>query len=175
METIEAIKRRKTTRAFSDKLLEQSKLDIILKAGCLAPVGMSAYDKLHLTVVRNSELMNEIDKISRAQYPNPDVSPLFGATTLIILSASPRKLPNIELSDAGCVLENMILMATDLKVDNVYLWGCTVAISQDVGLSVKMGIPEGFSAVGCLALGYAVHPKERVRELEMSISMNMIE
>ena len=175
METVEAIKRRKTTRSFSAKPVDPDKADTILKAGCLAPVGMDAYSKLHLTLIRNRALLDEIDQISRSEYPNPNVSPMYGASTLIVLSASPRKLPDIELSDAGCVLENMILMATDLEVDNVYLWGVAAAIKKNAALSAKIGVPEGFYPVGCLALGYAAKPKERIRELEMSISLNTIE
>ena len=60
MNTLEAIAKRKSTRAYTDRQIPEEVLDAILKAGCAAPVAMARYDSLHITVVQTKELIDRV-------------------------------------------------------------------------------------------------------------------
>ena len=60
MNTLEAIKNRKSTRAYRHEQISEDALEIILKDGMAAPVAMAAYDSLHITVVQNEQLIKRI-------------------------------------------------------------------------------------------------------------------
>lgn len=54
METMKAIAKRKSTRAFNpEKGIAKADLDTILAAGCAAPVGAGDYSSLHLTIIQS--------------------------------------------------------------------------------------------------------------------------
>ena len=48
METLSAIQNRYSCRSFNLNSIPKDKLDAILKAGMSAPVGMGAYNSMHL-------------------------------------------------------------------------------------------------------------------------------
>ncbi len=102
---------------------------MIVKAGFKAPVESNKYDSLHITVVQDSEILGQIadaasDMVYRMMNIRKDME--FGAGTRIIVSSVPAVMPGIKYANAACVLENMVLAATDQKIDNI-LWGGSVA------------------------------------------------
>ena len=63
METMKAIAKRKSTRAFNpEKGIAKADLDAILAAGCAAPVGAGDYSSLHLTIIQSKEMLDKINK-----------------------------------------------------------------------------------------------------------------
>jgi hypothetical protein len=68
----------------------------------------------------------------------------------------------------------MLLAATDIGVDSVYLWGATSVIAGNSGLCREFGIPEGFKPVSAVALGYAKEANDSVKALEVNFATNYI-
>ena len=167
METMKAIAKRKSTRAFMpDQAVAKPELDAILAAGCAAPVGAGDYSSLHLTVVQNPETLSKISEaVKEAFHMDRDV--LYGAPVLVLVSSSEPKFPNIQYANVGCVMENMLLAATDLGVDNIYLWGAVNVIANMPELQKELGIPGGFTPISGAALGYAAEKK-----LEITLAIN---
>ena len=62
MNTLEAIARRKSTRAYKDQRISKEALEDILKAASASPVAMAKYDSLHLTVVESEEMIKKINE-----------------------------------------------------------------------------------------------------------------
>ena len=60
MNTLDAIFSRKSTRAYNGEQISEENLQLILKAGCAAPIGMARYDTLHITVVQNEDILSKI-------------------------------------------------------------------------------------------------------------------
>lgn len=173
METLKAIAKRKSTRAYKSEQIPKAVLDTILAAGCAAPVGKGAYDSLHLTVIQNPDFLKRIST-GLAKIMNIETDPLYNAPTLVMVSASEKQLlPNIEFANAACIIQNMLLAATDAGLDSVYIWGAAVAVQADAELSRDLGIPEGFKAISSAALGYAQQPDSSEKELAITISLNM--
>lgn len=174
MNTLEAIAKRTSIRAYRPDQIPEEALQAILKAGMAAPVGSGAYNSLHITVVQDAALLNEIavatnEMIFKMLGRKMDKN--FGAPTMIIVSSKPAIMPGIEYANVSTVLENMALAATDQGIDNIIWAGAAQAVAQSEELSGKVGIPDGFKPVLCASFGYAVNPADAK---EHRISVNRV-
>ena len=174
MNTLEAIAKRTSIRAYKPDQIPEDALQAILKAGMAAPVGSGAYDSLHITIVQNTELLNEIAAATNEmifKMLGRKMDKNFRAPTMIIVSSKPAMMPGIEYANVSTVLENMALAATDMGIDNIIWAGAAGAVAQSEELSDKVGIPDGFKPVLCASFGYAVTPAVGK---EHSISVNRV-
>lgn len=151
METLEAIKRRVSTRKYLDKQIKDEELQIILDAGKQAPVAYNKYDDLIITVVQNKDVLNEIDRLCD-EYYGVDTRIFFDAPTLIFVSSKKAKYDQ-EYENVACIMENMALAATDINIGNVYLKGMTLHIEEKT-LAKILNLPEDFKAIAALGVGY---------------------
>ena len=153
MNTLDAIKARHSTRGFTDKQISDADLEAILFAGGQAAVGGGAFKSLRLYAIQDAELLKAIDESSAKA--RPGTHPLYGAPTLVVLASTEGFLKNIEWTNAGCVIQNMMVAAADLGIDSIYLWMAMYGINGEPELVKRIGIPEGFTWVGTAAFGYA--------------------
>ena len=151
MNTFDAIKKRHSTRAFSSRQIGEQDLQDILIAGGQAAIGCADFASLQLYAVQDPALLKEIDETSGKGNGHP----LYQAPTLVVVAAKKGFLENIELSNAGCIIQNMMVLAADRGIDSVYLWMAMVGINSSAELQKKLGFPEGYTCVGTCALGYA--------------------
>lgn len=155
MTTMDTICSRKSVRSYTGENITANELDVILKAANASPVGMGQYDSLHLTVITNKELLAQIEASAAAMFGKPDMHPLYGAPTLILVSS--RKpapmMENVAYSNAAIMAHNMALAATELAVGSCYIWGATAAMSRNTELLAALRLPEGFIPCCALALG----------------------
>ena len=175
MELLKAIATRKAVRAFQARQIDDGDLNTILAAGCAAPVGMNAYDNMHFTVIQQSELLEKIEKAAAKVIPMPGFSAFYGAPTVVIVSAKPSAMvPNLEYANAACMIENMLLAATDLGLGSIYLWGFLVAFDSDADLKQQLDLPADFNPVSAAAFGYAVQTGATEKELTVSVGTRRI-
>ncbi len=172
MNTLDAIKARHSTRAFTDKQISAEDLDAILFAGGQAAVGGADFKSLKIYAVQDPDLLKAIDETSAKLRPGSH--PLYGAPTLVVLATKESILPNIEFTNAGCVLQNMLVAATDLGVDSIYLWMPMYGINNDPEMIKRLGFSEGFTCVGTVALGYAAKEFRKPRADEQRIEVTYI-
>lgn len=163
MELIEAIKRRHSTRRYKEQPVEEDKLQRLLAAENAAPVGRSLYKSFQISVVRDKQVLDNIREASKAAVK---FDLLHGAGTFIVLSSNGDPLlPNIEYSNAACIIENMLLEATELGLGSCYLFGVANVINNSPELLRQIGVKEGFRVISGMILGYADEKKEKVKEL----------
>lgn len=175
MELLEAITLRKSTRSYKEEQIGDEALATVLNAGCAAPVGMGAYDSVHLTVIQNADLLDKITIAAAKAFNNPKAKPFYGAPTVIIVSSTEnKKAASVEAANAGCIIENMSLAATDLGLGSVYLMGFLLAFSADNELLKELNLPEGFRPVSAIALGYPTEPLNNSKGTKHTISINTI-
>ena len=172
MNTLDAIKARHSTRGFSDKQISDADLEKILFAGGQAAVGGADFKSLKLYAVQDPELLKAIDESSAKMRPGSH--PLYGAPTLVVLASKESILKNIEFTNAGCVIQNMMVAATDLGVDSIYLWMAMYGINDDAAIMAKLGFPEGFTCVGTMALGYEAKAFPKLKAEEQRIEVTYI-
>ena len=174
MNTLDAILARKSTRSYTPEQIPEEALQVILKAGCAAPVAMANYASLHITVVQNESLLEKVNDVSaemlfklfgtkrRADY---------GAKTLVLVSSAPIHRAGTDHANAGIVIENMVLAATDLGIDSVILGAAPAAVAQDSELMKELGIPEGFTPLLGAFFGYGT---EDTPVKEHTIAINRV-
>ena len=160
MNTLDAILSRKSTRAYTGERIPQEALETILKAAFASPVAMAQYEALHITIIESEDLIKEINELAAKMFfakmgIKKDTD--FGAKTMVMISITPSVLSHeMECINAGIVIENMVLAATDMGIDSVILGGAPAIVSQNPDVMQKLGIPEGFSPVLGALFGYAV-------------------
>ncbi len=157
MNTLEAIFKRKSTRAYLPKQISEELLEQIVKAGCSAPIGMGRYDTLHLTIVQNDDMLERIfNEAEETLFKEIGIrkNMNFGAKTVIIVSSAPAYREGVEYAHAGFVIENMVIAATSMGIDSVVLGGPIAAISKNNSLKRDLEIPEGFEPLLAVAFGY---------------------
>ena len=175
MNTLEAILKRKSTRAYKNEQISEDALNKIIQAGCASPVAMARYDSLHITVIQNEDVINNVCDITSNMFfekmgVRKNVN--FGAKTMVLVSTNPEALPyEMACVNVGIVVENMVLAATDIGIDSVILGGVPRSIAPDKELVKSLGIPDGFTPILGAFFGYAVS-NEAAKE--HSISLNRI-
>lgn len=175
MELMKAIMSRNSIRKYKPEQISEDELDLILKAGCAAPVGMGKYEYMHITVIQNPIILRKLSQRIASLRGTPDFDPLYGAPTIIVISAKQYvKYPHAEFANAACIIENMLLSATDQNIGSVYLWGVAVALQLDSELYREMDLTDGFIPVSGLALGYSDVPEVKSKELKLSITTKRI-
>lgn len=174
MNTLESIFKRVSTRAYTTQQIPEEALQTILDAGCAAPVAMAQYEALHITVVQDRELIKKIqdtgaEMMFKMTGMRKDMD--YGEQTMIIISSMPPLRPGMEFTNAGCIIENMVLAATDLGIDSVVLAGAPSALAQNESLQRELGIPEGFKPILGASFGYGV---EHTPAKKHTISINRV-
>ena len=168
MKALIAIATRKTTRDFKRDQITETELDTILGAGSSAPAALGDYGNIHFTVVENSGLLLRLSGESKKK-------PLYGAPTLVLISAKPTPYPNIEFFNTACVIENMLIAATALGLGSAIISGASEEANGNPGLLAELGLPESYFPVGAVALGYPAKPLGEKTDFKRTVKINRID
>ena len=146
MELFDVINKRFSNRKFLEKQIGNEDLDRILKAGMQAPVGRGRYEDMHITVIQDKNLLDEINKLA-------DRSVFYNAPTLVIISAKDDG-HGLDRENSACVAMNMLLAATDLGLASIYL-NLVIGLIKNSDILNKLNLPLGFVPIVGVGLGYA--------------------
>lgn len=174
MNTLEAIAKRKSTRSYKAEQISEESLAAIIQAGCAAPIALAKYDSLHITVVQDEKIIEQIfDQAQEAVFAAIGVkkSLNYGAKTLIVVSSLPPHREGMDYANGGIVIENMVLAATDLGIDSCIMGAPIAALAGNAALSKMIAIPEGFTPVLGAVFGYAT---EDAPAKEHAITVNRV-
>ena len=155
METLEAINKRKSIRAYKDEQITKEELDAIVGVANKAPNA----GPFQVTVIQDKEFLDEINKktkefmlgcegFMRERASIPGYEPLYGAPTLIVISAPEGPFTQINVAASATT---MILAATDLGLATCYVVSSMATLTQ---LKDKLNLPEGFEPVSGILVGY---------------------
>ncbi len=161
MNTLEAIKARKSARSYKECPVEREKLKQLVTAAHNAPSACP----LHLSVVENREVLKTLNDaalaamkasgneflVSRASLEG--YQPLYGAPALLLISA-PKGAAHIEAT-ASCAAANVTVAAAELGLGSCYVIAPLLGLGAVPALSGRIGIPEGYAPVCGVLLGYA--------------------
>lgn len=175
METMKAIALRKSTRSYKSEQISDEDLETIINAGNAAPIGNGLYDTVYLTVIQNSDLLNNLSKTAANMFGNPDADPLYGAPTFILVSGKPNmQFPNLEYANTACIIENMMLAATDLGLGSVYILGAISAFNINADLMNALNLPKDFVPISGIVVGHPSEPFISNVAFVHKINMNTI-
>ena len=174
MTTLDAILTRRSTRRFSDRPVEQDKLDKILTAGQHAPSGGNS-QSCHFLVVRNKEVLAKLAALAQTAFSNMEITDgmyksivnsikasqkgnyifHYDPDTLII--AANQKDYGNNLADTACALENMMIAANELDLGSCWINQLKWLNENEFLLEYErtLGLEANERVYGALALGYA--------------------
>ncbi len=158
MEFTRALTLRQSTREFTDEQLTEKELSELLKAAMASPTCMGRFERLHLTVVQNPAVLEELNQLFQKAVGDPNAYPSYHAPTLIYVCNSLEDEEIIAGANASCVMENMMLAAADLNLASVYLFGLSQALQQEPRVAELLQLPQGFRTVAAIAVSHPAHP-----------------
>jgi nitroreductase len=151
MDFLSLAKQRFSSRSYSNKEVEQEKIDRILEAGRVAPTACNNQPQ-RILVIRTKE---GLEKLQHAYHT-------FNAPLAFIVcadhSASWKRSSDGKDSadiDTSIVTTHMMLEATDLGLDSV--WIC--AFKPDI-IRKEFSLPDSVEPVNLLLVGYADGPRK---------------
>ena len=148
--TIDVIKSRVSCREYGEKKVSSKKLNEILLAAQSAPSALNR-QIAKITAVRRSTYIEALRELG-IKLAKRDV--MYGAKTIVLVHA-PRE-DKFCIQDCSCVLENIFIAATVLKIDSCWINQFDELLSSEEGkkLRKKLGIPSENMIVGSAILGY---------------------
>jgi nitroreductase len=168
MDTLEAIRTRRSVRAFSDRPVEQEKLLAVLEAARQAPswANMQCW---RFVVVQEPAVRAKIGDLSyveaffatRGYKTNPAQKALAQAPLVIVACAEPEQSGDLGgqhyyMTDMGIAAENLMLAAHSLGLGSVF-----VGVFDEEQLGELLDIPPGIRIVGLFPLGYPLNGGKR--------------
>lgn len=161
METLEAIKTRRSIRKFSDQPVEPEKLQAVLEAVQQAP-SWSNKQCWSLVVVQDQQVRASISELSFVESffstygykSNPAQKGLAQAPIVLVACADPQQSGDLRgeqyyMADLGIASQNLMLAAHDLGLGTVF-----VGVFDEEQLKGLLGIPPQIRIVGLFPLGY---------------------
>jgi nitroreductase len=167
MDTLEAIRTRRSVRRFSDRLVEAEKLTAVLEAAWRAPswANMQCW---RFVVVRDSAMKRRISELSVADSfatakgykSNPSQRALAEAPVVIVSCAECNHSGDTRgqqyfMTDVGMAVASLMLAAHAVGLGSVF-----VGIFDEKQLGSLLGIPAHLGIVGLIPLGYPLEMPE---------------
>ena len=172
-EALELIRTRRSTRAYSDKPVENELLEQLLEAGRYAPSGGNS-QTTHFIVIENKEVLAELAELVQQEFAKMEATPgmyrsMASSITrskaggyvfhynapVLILTANQADYSN-NIADCSCALENMMIMANDLDLGTCWInqlkW-----LNEDpkiLEIFRRYGLEENERIWGALAVGH---------------------
>lgn len=174
MNTLEAIKTRRSTRKFQAKPVELEKLQTIVDAGRFGPTGGNCQSN-HFFVISNPEILKKLVELVQSAFAKMELREdlykslqnsirlsqkgnyvfNYNAPALIVV-ASQKEYGN-NMADVACAVENMMLAANELDLGSCYInqlkW-----LNEDPTLLEYLrgfGLREDERVYASVAIGYA--------------------
>ncbi|MGO3018434.1 MAG: nitroreductase family protein [Anaerococcus sp.] len=150
MDLDKVLETRVSSRKFLDEKLTNEEIEKLIDAAKKSPIGHGAYDSVHLTVIRDKTLIEEMSK-EYNELKNNESDFLFGASTFIMFSYN--RDSTVEYEDAGCVIQNMSLKAAEMGLGSCYIRGLVHTLGPNANYVKKLNLPEGFRPISGLVVG----------------------
>ncbi len=162
MNTSEAIKKRSSTRSYTEQPLTDGELQALIHAGLQAPTATNRQE-IHFSVLKgDNPLLQELEdeKNRLRSIVNPEKNFYYDAPVVIILGAeSGFKWSPV---DAGIAVENIALAAEALGLGSVII-GCiydALRGEKKAYFEKTLNFPEGYAYEIAIAVGHKAIEKE---------------
>lgn len=149
---------RRSVRKYSDRPVEDEKLDKVLTAGLYAPTGMNNQAPI-LVAVRDKETRDKLSQMNAAVM-GASGDPFYGAPCVIVVLSDPERMTWVE--DGSLVLGNLMNAAHILGLGSCWIHRAKECFDTPEGKALlrAWGVPENYRGVGNCILGYAEEEPE---------------
>lgn len=169
---MDVIKVRHSIRKYQDKQIKREDLEKILEAGSYAP-NAGGGQRSKMVAIYNKELAKKVGKMNMAHFDrthlagnyvskeqpstidDPSIqNGFYDAPTVICVFCQDNFL--FKTADAFCMMENMVLQATELQIASCIISRGQETFASEEGkrLMQEWEVPEGYSCQGFVILGY---------------------
>lgn len=152
-ETLKVLESRRSCRAFRPELIEEEKLEAIIRAGTYAASGMGKQSPV-IIAVTNQELRDRLSAMNAAVL-GKDGDPFYGAPEVLVVLAN-RDIPTY-VYDGSLVMGNLMNAAEALGVGSCWINRAREVFDTDEGKAIlqQLGITGNYEGIGHCVLGYA--------------------
>jgi nitroreductase len=175
MDILEAIKERRTIRAYKALPVDDKILTTILEAGRLAPSWANS-QTWRFVVVKDSKIIAQL--LENAVRPGNRATNAFKQAPVVIAACAELNKAGFRdgkpstdkdgywyMFDAGLALENVVLTSTSFGLGTVFIGGMDAKKAASI-----LDVPPGFACVILMALGYpneqpAPTPRKELSEI----------
>jgi len=161
-EVLNAIKNRRSIRAYKPDLLKKTEIEAIVEAGMFAPSGHNA-QSWHFTVIQDRGILEEINKKAKekmaaipvdwiqnlARNHRADIT--HKAPSLIIVSLKQGAVTGE--TDCAAAMQNMLVAAESMGIGSCWM-GLVGFLFGDTEVMKGFGVPEGYGAKQAAVFGY---------------------
>ena len=164
METLEAIRTRRSVRSYKSDPVPQELIDRIAEAGTWAATGMGRQSPI-IIAITDKAARDELSKLN-AEIMGTDSDPFYGAPAVLVVLAQ-KDVPT-HVYDGSLVMGNLMLAAHELGLGSCWIHRAKEEFERPEGKALleKLGLdPEAYEGVGHCVVGYAAgdapEPKPR--------------
>ena len=149
---------RRSVRKYTDRQVEDEKLDKVLTAGLYAPTGMNNQLPV-LVAVRDKATRDRLSRMNAAVM-GASGDPFYGAPCVIVVLSDPERMTWVE--DGSLVLGNLMNAAHSLGLGSCWIHRAKECFDTPEGKALlrAWGVPENYRGVGNCILGYAAEEPE---------------
>lgn len=167
METMEAIRSRKSVRSYTGEAVAAEDVRAVAQAGNMA-AGTPMAGKVYLGVITNKELLLQVSAATKRvmgasgvpmlekMAANDAFDPMYGAPVAVVVSTDPAADPNSQAMatmNAACAGENMLVAATALGLGSCFLMTPAMAFAvPEIRAAAK--VPEGAQVQCVIVFGH---------------------
>jgi nitroreductase len=167
METIQAIKTRRSIRRFTSQKISEEVIHKILEAGMFAPSARNT-QSWHFIVISDKNILNKLPRL----HPNAEM--MYEAQLAILVCGDLHMENMIEYNGVNCsaATQNIILAAHDLGIGSVWL-GVYPRKERMEPMVRLFELPEHIVPMTLIALGYpneSFETPERFRQDRIHIN-----
>lgn len=166
-ETLKVLESRRSCRVYRPELIEEEKLQAIIKAGTYAATGMGKQSPI-IIAVTNKEMRDRLSAMNaKIMGQGEGFDPFYGAPELLVVLAN-KDMPTY-IYDGSLVMGNLMNAAADLGVGSCWIHRAKEEFESEEGREIlkSLGIEGNYEGIGHLVLGYAAAPaKEAVPRKE---------
>ncbi len=154
METLQAIKERRSVRAYKPDMPDKGLIEQVVEAGTWAATGMGRQSPI-IVAVTNKELRDELSQMNAQVFGKPDMDPFYGAPVVLIVLAD-KTIPT-HVYDGSLVMNNLMLAAYDLGLSSCWIHRAKEEFETERGKEIlrELGIEGDYEGIGHCVLGYA--------------------
>lgn len=146
MDLIELLKERYSVRQFSDKEVENEKLDLILEAGRLAPTAVN-FQPQRILVIKSNEALEKLKECTRYHFNAP-------LAILVCYDNSISWKRAYDNKDMGEVDASIVTTQMMLEITNLGLGTTWVGHFDPSAVRSEFNLPENIIPVALLPVGY---------------------
>lgn len=154
METLEAIKTRRSVRAYKPDMPAKELIEQVIEAGIWAPTGMGRQSPI-IVAVTNKELRDELSQMNAKTFGKPGMDPFYGAPVVLVVLADKSMPTNVY--DGSLVMGSMMLAAHDLGLSSCWIHRAKEEFESERGKEIlkALGVEGDYEGIGHCILGYA--------------------